>query len=106
MLSKLSTYGFTDSMINWVKHFITGRTQRVRIDGELSEAIEVISGIPQGTVLGPFLILVYVNDMPDLVRSMLYLFADDNKIWRSIEQTTPCISTNRIVNIKYLVLKG
>ena len=74
-------------MINWVKHFITGRTQRVRIDRELSDAIEVISGIPQGTVLGPFLFLVYVNDMPDLVKSMLYLFTDDNKIYKSDQKS-------------------
>ena len=72
-------------MLNWIESFITGRTQKVRIDGEMSEAKEVISGIPQGSVLGPFLFVLFVNDVPDLVRSMLYLFADDNKVYKVIK---------------------
>ena len=47
LLSKVRTYGFNENMINWIEQFITGRTQRVRIDGEFSESKEVISGIPQ-----------------------------------------------------------
>ena len=88
LLSKVRTYGFNENMINWIEQFITGRTQRVRIDGEFSESKEVISGIPQGSVLGPFLFLVFVNDMPELVESMMYLFADDNKVFKVIRHPT------------------
>jgi hypothetical protein len=87
LLSKLKTYGFTEIMIKWIEEFITGRTQQVRIDGILSDEKVVISGIPQGSVLGPFLFLIYVNDMPDVVRSRLFLFADDNKVYRVIEKS-------------------
>ena len=86
LLSKLRSYGFTDSMVNWVEAFITGRTQYVRIDGVVSEEKTVISGVPQGSVLGPFLFLIYVNDMPEVIRSRLFLFADDNKVYRIIRK--------------------
>jgi len=86
LLSKLKTYGFSTIMLKWIEEFITGRTQIVRIDGELSEERLVISGIPQGSVLGPFLFLVFVNDMPEEVKSRLFLFADDNKVYRVIEK--------------------
>ena len=88
LLSKLRSFGFTSSMVNWVEAFITGRTQHVRIDGVVSEEKTVISGVPQGSVLGPFLFLIYVNDMPEVVRSRLFLFADDNKVYRIIEKAS------------------
>jgi hypothetical protein len=88
MLSKLRSFGFTETMVKWVESFITGRTQQVRIDGEISEEKIVISGVPQGSVLGPFLFLIYVNDMPEAVRSRLFLFADDNKVYRIIEKAS------------------
>ena len=54
--------------------------------GELSERKIIVSGMPQGTVLGHFLFLMYVNDLPDVViQSHPYLFADDNKVWKEID---------------------
>lgn len=85
LLSKIKSYGFNKSMVDWIEDFITGRTQRVRIDGEVSDEETVISGIPQGSVLGPFFFLVFINDMPELVKAMLYLFADDSKIYKIIK---------------------
>ena len=59
--------------------------QQVKVNGKSSRWEEIISGIPQGTVLGPILFLIYINDLPELVASMLFLFADDSKIWRTID---------------------
>jgi hypothetical protein len=87
LLSKLFTYGFSDDMIEWVRDFVVGRKQRVRIDGILSEEREVMSGIPQGSVLGPFLFLLYINDMPEVIKSVLFLFADDSKVYRIIHHS-------------------
>ena len=84
LLRKVKAYGFVTNIVDWLADFLTGRTQVVNIKGESSEAKHIKSGIPQGSVLGPFLFLLFVNDIPELVKSMLYLFADDNKIWRVI----------------------
>ena len=88
LLSKLTSYGFSELMINWIKEFITGRSQRVRIDGILSEKEIVKSGIPQGTVLGPFLFLIFINDLPDSIISQLYLFADDCKVYKVLKNAS------------------
>ncbi len=61
------------------------RTQRVLVRGTFSEPIAVKSGVPQGTVLGPLLFLVYINDMPDTVKSKIALFADDAYLHKSIK---------------------
>jgi len=62
--------------------FLTNRQQKVKVNGTLSEWLKELSGIPQGTVLGPLLFLIYINDLPDVCDnfSKLFLFADDGKI--------------------------
>ena len=57
------------------------RNQRVQVDGSSSEWADVTSGIPQGSVLGPLLFLVYINNLPDVVHSFIKLFADDAKLY-------------------------
>ena len=66
------------------KAFLSGRSHRVRINGCLSRAHNVTSGIPQGSVLGPLLFVLYINDLPDNIDSESYLFADDTKIFQEI----------------------
>ena len=61
----------------WVREFLLGRTQRVRVGGQLSKEVKVTSGLPQGSVLGPLQFLVYVNDMWRNIDSSIRLFADD-----------------------------
>ena len=68
----------------WVKEFLLGRPQRVRVDGQLSEEVGVNSRVPQGSVLGPLMFLAYVNDIWRNIDSNIRLFADDCIIYRKI----------------------
>ncbi len=70
---------------HWVKDFLTDRTQNVVLEGETSDNIPVTSGVLQGTVLGPILFLIYINDLAEYMQhSKLRLFADDSIIYREI----------------------
>lgn len=66
----MEAYGFKDEILSWVKNFLSGRQQRVLLNGKSSEWVEVTSGIPQGSVLGPVLFIIYMNDMPDNVHNV------------------------------------
>ena len=84
LLGKLSCYGISGNIINWLKAFLHGRSQVVGVNSEKSEETAVLSGIPQGSVLVPLLFIVYINDLPESVKSNIFLFADDTKILKQI----------------------
>jgi len=81
LLKKLQGYGIKGHVLNWIRNFLTDRKQTVIVRGKASTEKEVLSGVPQGSVLGPLLFILYVNDLPGLVSSNMKLFADDSKIF-------------------------
>ena len=84
LIYKMSKYGIDGKLLEWVKNWLHDRTQRVVIRGTASESFKVTSGVPQGSVLGPILFLIYINDLPSNVISPVSLFADDSKIFTRI----------------------
>ena len=87
LLRKLKAYGITGEVLEWVRDFLSGRRQRVVVNGKLSSWADILSGIPQGSVLGPILFVIFINDLPDVVSSTAKIFADDTKLFRAIRIT-------------------
>ena len=85
LLYKLHYYGVRGDTLKWIQSFLSSRSQQVLVEGSKSSKLDVLSGVPQGTVLGPLLFLVYINDLPDVVTSSdTRLFADDSLLYRRI----------------------
>jgi len=84
LLHKLEGYGIGGEILEWVADFLKNRRQRVVVKGEESTWENVTSGIPQGSVLGPVLFIIYINDMPDTLKSVCKIFADDSKIYQFV----------------------
>ena len=86
LLYKLKYYGIETNTLNLIADFLTSHTQTVILDGEQSENIHVTSGVPQGTVLGHILFLVYINDLYEYIQhSTLRLFAYDSIIYKTVK---------------------
>ena len=86
LLHKLQTFGIHGRLLSWIESYLTNRLQRVTCDGGTSEWLPVSSGVPQGSILGPLLFLLYRNDLPSVLspETMCAIFADDTKIYREI----------------------
>ena len=84
LLGKLESYGIEGDIILFIEAFLKNRKQKVVINGQSSEWTEVISGVPQGSVIAALLFVIYINDLPDNIQSHLFLFADDCKFFRQI----------------------
>ncbi len=93
LFAKLKTYGIDGFLLNWIQAFLSGRTQRVKINGSFSDPCLVQSGVPQGSVLGPILFLLYVNDVVECVPDGfgLKIFADDLKIYVAFSPKSWCL---------------
>jgi hypothetical protein len=87
LLKKLKFFGISGPVHQWIQDFLIGREQTVIINGSKSSSITVNSGVPQGTVLGPLLFLIYINDLPNCINTgtKVRLFADDCIIYRTIK---------------------
>ena len=80
LLQKLFDFGIGGNLLSLIASYLSGRFQRVCIDGVYSDYIRVTSGVPQGSILGPLFFLIFINDLPDCcIESIPFLFADDTK---------------------------
>ena len=84
---KLEYYVIRNDILQWLSTWLSGRTQKVVIDGISSEPAPVLSGVPQGSVLGPILFLLFINDLPDNINSTVRFFADDCVLYRNIRRS-------------------
>ena len=84
LLHKLRAYGISGTLLDWMESFLVGRTQQVSVNGILSAEKPVLSGVPQGSVLGPVLFLLYINDIVDSLETNMLLFADDSKLFKHV----------------------
>ena len=94
LLGKLKSYGFSDQI-----NFLIGRVQKVTVNNQDSKWKPVDSGIPKVSVLGPILFVIYINDLPEIVESQIYLFADDTKLYRAISDINDQEILQRDLNI-------
>ena len=99
LLLKIKSFGIEGRVLNWIKNWLIDRKQRVVLNGTFSDWTNVTSGVPQGSVLGPLLFIIFVNDMEQSVVSKLLKFAGDAKL-------SGCVSATASVNVSRDDLKS
>jgi ribonucleases P/MRP protein subunit RPP40 len=80
LLRKLKSFGIGGRLLKWIEAFLVNRKMRTIINGSGSSWVEVLNGVPRGSVLGPLHFLLFVNDIPEWVCNSIRMFADDTKI--------------------------
>ena len=88
LMIKLEAYGIGGKLLKWIKSFLTDRRQKVVMGTAVSKWRVITSGVPQGSVLGPLLFVIYINDLPDRIINVFEMYADDSKVIAGVEDET------------------
>lgn len=95
---KMRRYGIGGKVHKWISSFLSDRKQLVKVNGTRSDWAAITSGIPQGSVLGPVLFIIYINDLPETLHCQCKMFADDTKIWKQIATPQDTIELQDDIN--------
>jgi len=91
LVAKLRQYGIEGSLLEWISDFLSGRSHRTRVGAELPDVAAIVSGVVQGSCLGPVLFLLFINDLPDIFGDTVVskLYADDVKLYSNVTMMSP-----------------
>ena len=98
LAAKWKAYGITGKVSNWLEAFLSNRRQRVNVNNNHSTWKNVLSGVPQGSVIGPILFVIYINDLPEMVEHTIKLFADDTKLFTKVSTIEDCSGLQQDIN--------
>ena len=100
LLYKLKSYGIKGPLLILIKSFLTNRFQRVVLNGQTSNWKEILAGVPQGSILGPLLFLIFINDIPKGIQSNIKIFADDTSIFSVMkDKISASVTLNEDLNL-------
>ena len=85
LIFKLKSIGVSGDMLQWFTYYVSNRRQRVCIRGCISPWLKIVAGVPQGSILGPTLFLIYINDISNGIKINIRLFADDTFLFKIVE---------------------
>ena len=102
LLHKLEYYGVQDISLNLFKNYLSNRKQYVEYDGISSEMLNITTGVPQGSILGPLLFIIYINDMSEVSKIFSFImYADDttlSTILKAFQPSTQTLHTDEVIN--------